>query len=79
MTFKQIEVPEDALWDDFETAAYLNIHPNTLRRWRVYGKGPPHVKLEGSVRYVPDVVRQYVKEKSRSSTSDDGLGLKPQT
>ena len=72
MTFKQIEIPDDALWDDFETAAYFNIHPNTLRRWRVQGKGPPHVKIEGAVRHIPDVVRKYARDRSRKSTSDDG-------
>ena len=72
MTFKQIEVPEDALWDDFQAAAYLNIHPNTLRRWRVQGKGPDHVKLEGTVRHIPDVVKNYARDRSRSSTSDGG-------
>ncbi len=72
MTFKQIEVPDDALWDDFETAAYLNISPNTLRKWRVQGKGPDHVKMGGSVRYIPEVVRAYVRDQSRKSTSDDG-------
>ena len=72
MTFKQIEVPEDALWDDLETAAYLNIHPNTLRKWRVKGGGPTYCKLEGSVRYMPEVVRGYARSRSRKSTSDDG-------
>lgn len=35
-----------------EAAAYLNLHPSTLEKWRVYGGGPKARRLGGkAIRY----------------------------
>jgi hypothetical protein len=32
-------------------AAYLRLHPNTLRSWRTHGVGPHHLKLGTGIYY----------------------------
>jgi hypothetical protein len=35
-----------------EAAAYLNLHPSTLEKWRVYGGGPRYRRLGSkAIRY----------------------------
>ena len=41
----------ERLLTDKETAKALSLSVQTLRNWRVSGKGPPYVKLGGAVRY----------------------------
>ena len=60
------------LWSSKRTADYLGIEDQTLRKWRVKGKGPQYIKTEGAVRYLSNVVKQYRQACTRSSTSDDG-------
>ena len=35
-----------------EAAAFLKFEPDTLRKWRGRGEGPPYSKLGASVRYL---------------------------
>ena len=37
------------------------LHPDTLRRWRDAGKGPPYFRTPGSVLYPLAEVEQYEK------------------
>ena len=55
-----------------EVAQILNLEVATLRRWRWSGRGPRYVKLGGAVRYDPTVLRSYLAERVRTSTSDPG-------
>ena len=58
------------LWDENQTAKFLNSSPSTLRKARMTGNGPPFCKLGASVRYVPSLVEKYVAERVRRSTSE---------
>ena len=54
-----------------QTAERLGISDRTLEKWRLTGESPPYLKLgRRTVRYDPDVVSSWSKEKERSSTSD---------
>lgn len=44
-----------------EVAEYLNIHPQTMDRWAVTGKGPSYAKIEGIRRYSWADVRAWVE------------------
>ena len=45
-----------------EVAGILKVSPRTLRNWRASGKGPPYLKLEGSVRYRRGDVRAWIRQ-----------------
>ena len=42
---------DEALLDEYEEAAYLGKSVQWLRNRRIYGGGPPTLKIGGSVRY----------------------------
>ncbi|SPD73759.1 conserved hypothetical protein [uncultured Desulfobacterium sp.] len=52
-----------ALLVDEEAARILNLGKQTLRNWRVARKGPPYIKMGGSIRYRLDDLLQYQNEK----------------
>ncbi len=53
-----------------EVAKMLRLEVSTLRRWRWEGRGIPYLKIEGAVRYDIAVVREYLNNRRRTSTSD---------
>jgi hypothetical protein len=55
-----------------EVAQILNLEVATLRRWRWSGCGPRFLKLGGAVRYDPQILKDYLAQQSRTSTSDPG-------
>jgi predicted DNA-binding transcriptional regulator AlpA len=62
---------DEDLWDDQQTAQFLNLSPLTLRKARMVGSnGPPFVKLGHAVRYVPSSVRQWCAERAQRSTTE---------
>lgn len=61
----------NALLNESQAAAYLNVSPATLRRWRWAGQGPHFRKIGRSVRYAADDINRYVDAASRSSTSNE--------
>lgn len=59
------------LWTSAETAEYLRITENTLRRYRQQGRGPKFVRLGGPgghIRYRPSDVADYIEAKSVEAT-----------
>jgi len=44
-----------------ETAAMLRINENTLRRWRMDGKGPQWLKVGGRYFYTDQALREFMK------------------
>lgn len=61
------------LYTNAETAARLNIKPNTLEIWRHYGKGPRFLKLgagkQAPIRYAEADIVAWLEECAFSSTS----------
>ena len=55
-----------------QAAAYLQISASTLNKLRVYGDGPPFVKIGRSVRYRRSDLDVWAATCLRKSTSDDG-------
>lgn len=53
-----------------EAAEYLTVAPQTLARQRVEGRGPPYLKLGGSVRYDLRDLESWLDAQRRRSTSD---------
>lgn len=41
----------DTLLRDRDAARYLQVHPDTLRQWRVRRCSPPYLKIGGTVLY----------------------------
>jgi predicted DNA-binding transcriptional regulator AlpA len=60
---------QSALRTEDETAARLNMKPQTLARWRVEGRGPRYVKCGRAVRYRDADIEQFIEERVRDSTS----------
>ena len=66
MTAREIE----RLLTEAEVATWLRVAQQTLRRWRVQGRGPPFLKVGASVRYEDGAVRGYLADNRHGSTSD---------
>ena len=62
-----------------EAATYLGLAPHTLSQWRVTGEGPVFVKAGSAVLYLIADLNQWLRERRRISTSDDGVGLQAGT
>ena len=58
-----------------ETAARLGVRPQTLRKWRLLGKGPEYVRLGASpqarVSYSLEAVQEWLDAHTFSSTSEE--------
>ena len=52
-----------------EVAAMLSLAPETLRAWRVRGKGPPFAKLGEAIRYDEEDVKAWVEARKVSPES----------
>ena len=62
-------------YDEVEAGNYLGGegHPiprATMQYWRVVGKGPKYVKLGRLVRYPQETLDNFLKESTRTSTSE---------
>lgn len=53
-----------------EAAKSLNVSPSWLAKARVTGDGPRFVKIGRAVRYVESAVRDYIRARTRGSTSE---------
>ena len=58
-----------------EAAAWLNLSPRTLDRYRVSGDGPAFHRFGGRVRYLVADLEAWASVRRRVSTSDDGRAL----
>ena len=55
--------PERApLWSPQELAAYLDVTPTTLYRWRKNDAGPPSIRVGNRVRYPVAAVKRWLEE-----------------
>lgn len=59
-----------------EAAAWLNLSPRTLDRYRVSGDGPAFHRFGGRVRYLIADLETWAFARRRVSTSDDGTTLR---
>lgn len=66
-----------------ETAALLNIKPNTLEIWRGKNRGPAFVKLgtakQSPVRYEQSEIARWLREQSFANTSAYSAAASPTT
>lgn len=53
---------EDELLTTAETAALLKVHVDTLRRWRLAGRGPAYVRIGSTYRYWRSVVLAWIND-----------------
>ena len=56
--------------DTFQAAAYLNLSPNTLNRWRYTGQGPRYRKFGRAIRYQREDLDAWIASTSTSSTTE---------
>jgi hypothetical protein len=64
------EQPSLQFVDDCEAAEILGVAPQTLRNWRVSGRGPEFYRFEGVVRYEMNGLYDYARSRRRRSTSE---------
>ena len=60
----------DRLMTPAETASQLGVSLSWLAKARLSGDGPRYVKIGRSVRYTDSYVREYLRSRTRSSTSE---------
>ncbi len=65
----------DHLLTSIQTAELIGIKPQTLRSWRLYGKGPQYVRLGDSpkarVGYFESDILDWLNARKFSSTSEE--------
>lgn len=66
----QKAVPADALLTPPDAAKLLRVSLSWLAKARLTGDGPRFVKIGRSVRYPESFLREYIKMRTRSSTSE---------
>lgn len=62
--------PSEALLTPIEAARLLRVSLSWLAKARLRGDGPRFVKIGRSVRYPESSIREYIKLRTRSSTSE---------
>ena len=55
-----------------EAARILDVHPNTLCKWRISGGGPPFVKVGRRVRYRTTEISAWADERTYLYTAQYG-------
>ena len=60
----------DPLLHPEDVAKILKVSPSWLAKQRMAGTGPRFVKIGRSVRYPESAVREYIKARTRGSTSE---------
>jgi predicted DNA-binding transcriptional regulator AlpA len=60
----------EALLTPPQAAAFLGVSLSWLAKARVAGNGPRFVKIGRAVRYVDSAVRDYIRARTRGSTSE---------
>jgi predicted site-specific integrase-resolvase len=56
---------QDSLWDKEQVAEFIGVQPGTIKIW-VMKKSIPYIKPSPRVlRFDPDKIRKWLKEKSR--------------
>ena len=69
------KAPQAVLWTEKETSKYIGFDARTLQSWRMKGTGPRYVQISPRcIRYRPEDIDQWIKERLRRSTSDTGEG-----
>lgn len=64
MESRNIEI--ETLLTDHQVSKVTNISVRTLRGYRLKKVGPPHIKLEGCVRYPQSGLRQWIEDAQKS-------------
>lgn len=62
-----------------QAAALLVIHPDTLRRYRREGSGPPFARFGRVVRYQLAAVEAWLQQRTATSTADEAARQMPRT
>ncbi len=60
----------ETLLTNIQTAAILQVKPNTLAKWRVTGEGPVFIRVGRSVRYSSREIARFIERQTPSSTSE---------
>jgi hypothetical protein len=56
-------------WNEHKMSEFLGVSVNTLRSWRLSGKGPRYSKMGRSVRYAPEDGYEFRERNMRGPTS----------
>lgn len=63
---------DEGLLNEFQLAEAININVKTLRRWRLFGRGPHFIKVGGTlVRYPVSGVRAWLEAQPTGGTEAD--------
>lgn len=57
------EKRDNTLYTVAEVARMMKLHPQTLKTWRMYGKGPPFVKIGKRIGYRHVDVIQFIQSR----------------
>jgi predicted DNA-binding transcriptional regulator AlpA len=67
------------LLNEHNVAELLNISVASVRRWRLFGRGPRYLKIGASVRYRPEDVSAWIESRPTGGTSNTDHDREPTT
>lgn len=62
LTMAMKRLDEDKLWKVNDLAKYMGVSPRTVYQLRKEGKCPPAYKLAKALRWMPSIVKKWIKE-----------------
>ncbi len=64
----------DELMTSPDAARFLKLEPQTLRSWRVQGRGPRYIRIAGTrVAYRRSELEQWLEDRTFQSTAEEGI------
>jgi excisionase family DNA binding protein len=70
MPIARSKLSEAAYLSTKEAARLLDLHPNTLTKWRITGRGPEFVKIGRIVRYRKSTLDSWLERKTFRHTTE---------
>ena len=60
---------QSPLFDAYEAAHYLDLHPGTLSNWRLQDIGPTYIRVGRNIRYLKSDLDQWLQSQRVASAS----------
>lgn len=65
-----INTAGEPLLNEYEVARFTGMSVASVRRWRLFQRGPKYLKIGSSVRYRPEDVRAYLDTRPTGGLQD---------
>jgi predicted DNA-binding transcriptional regulator AlpA len=68
---------QQSLLNEHDVAEILNVSVASVRRWQLFDRGPPFLKIGASVRYRPEALSEWVETRPTGGTNSGRAEPRP--